>query len=191
MIEHNCHWIEGVNEPNKCMVCNKIIYTRKEAESFGWVKVKKVTTKKSEIGRKARASGKLFELKVRHEMEDRGLIVCKWSNQIDFEKNKIIPAKSKFNPFTKVSTQGSGFPDFVVYSKPYDYNDDVMIIGVESKKSKYLDKTEKSMCDWLIKNSIFHKIFIAYKGKDGIIYKDYFNENEFDEITEGMRYERK
>jgi hypothetical protein len=41
------------------------------------------------------------------------------------------------------------------------------VIGVESKKAKYLDAKEKKMAIWLLDNKIFSKIYIAYPIKDG------------------------
>jgi len=145
---------------------------------------------KKEQGRLGRARGKAFELKVRHEMESKDLVVCKWTNQIDFEKNKVIPAKVKFNPFTKSSSQGNGFPDFVVYTKRRNCDTKVIVVGVESKMNKYLSPDEKKMCDWLLANNIFVKILIAYKKDKEIFYYDYFtNNDDFTEIGEAIDYE--
>ena len=71
--------------------------------------------KKSEIkkGRTSRARGARFELKVRRDLEDKGRIVDKWNNNVDLETKKLIIAKKKFNPFSKVMTIGTGFPDFI------------------------------------------------------------------------------
>lgn len=125
---------------------------------------KKLT--KSEIGKKSRKSGMLFELRVRHDLEDQGYIITKWQNQIDFEKQKIIPAPSKFNFFTKSIIHGSGFPDYLAISREPD---GVKVIGVESKSSKYLDKEEKKKCEWYLEHKIFDMILIAYKDKKGHI----------------------
>ena len=73
------------------------------------------------MGKSSRAAGKAFELKVRKDLEKKGWIVCKWSNNIsdviqtdigEYER-KLIPAKHTFNPFTKAMTVGHGFPDFI------------------------------------------------------------------------------
>ena len=45
---------------------------------------KKVNSAKSEQGRKNRSQGKLFEKKVREDLEKTGWIVSKWSNNIEF-----------------------------------------------------------------------------------------------------------
>jgi len=49
-------------------------------------------TDKVKQGKRNRASGRAFELKVRHWLESKGWIVAKWSNNliIDEEKEKII-----------------------------------------------------------------------------------------------------
>lgn len=39
-------------------------------------------------GKKARASGARFELKVRKDLESKGWIVSKWMNQVEFEKDE-------------------------------------------------------------------------------------------------------
>lgn len=115
---------------------------------------------KKEGGRLGRARGKKFELKVRHYLESRGYIVCKWGNIVDLENKKLIQAKTKYNPFTKSSSQGNGFPDFIAYKKNKDSFD---IVGVESKLRKYLSPMEKKMCEWLIENNIFTALIVAYQ----------------------------
>lgn len=141
-------------------------------------------------GKKSRAAGKAFELRVRHHLEGQGWIVDKWSNQVEFFfedesipnvkiiEGRLIPAKHKFNYFTKAMTVGHGFPDFVAYreikmeripgliscSRHYE------VIGVESKMDGKLDKEERKKCDWLLEKNIFSKILIASKGeKRGVI----------------------
>lgn len=120
---------------------------------------------KSALGKKGRASGKRFEIRVRKDLEDKGFIICKWTNTVDFEKNKLVSAKSKYNPFLKrVMSEGSGWPDFLAYTSDGD------IIGVESKKAKYLDAKEKKIAQWLLDNKIFPAIYVAYPEKRKISY---------------------
>jgi hypothetical protein len=52
-----------------------------------------------------------------------------------------------------------------------------IVIGIESKKGKYLDATEKKMVQWYKENKIFSDIYVAYpnktskqKNKKGIVY---------------------
>lgn len=140
----------------------------------------KMLKKKSEIkkGRLARASGQRFELKVREEMEKMGWIVGKWMNTVEYEKEggigKITPAKRKYNPFSRVMAIGTGFPDFICFKKINEKNYDV--IGIEVKKSGYLDQKEKGMCFWLLENKIFSRILIAKQSqkKGEIEYIDFF-----------------
>ena len=62
-------------------------------------------------GKKNRASGQRFELKVRKDLESKGWIVSKWMNNVSevFEQDigeyvrELIPAKHKF--------RGMGIPD--------------------------------------------------------------------------------
>jgi hypothetical protein len=123
---------------------------------------------KREIGKKNRASGKRFEDKTRVFLEEKGLIVGRWTNNLVMEngKFKIIPSKPlmKFNPFTKtmqIMNTNTGFPDYFAFLP----GKETELIGYESKKGKYLDKEEKEKCKWYLKNFIFSKIFIVYPGK--------------------------
>lgn len=135
------------------------------------------TTDKKERGKKARQSGGIFERRVRTLLEDTGYFVSKWQNQVDFEKDKIIPAPHKFNFFTKSITPGQGFPDFIAYKQADNYNV-WEIIGVESKSAKYLDKDEKAKCKWYLEHKVFDKIIIAYKDKKGHIAYYEFEEGD-------------
>ena len=120
-------------------------------------------------GKSNRRKGSAFELDVRHELESLGWILCKWQNQVNLKENKLEPAKHKFNPFKKVMTLSSGFPDFVAFkraccnecSEPCGYT----VIGVEAKSNGCLDKEEKEKIKWLLDNHIFKYILIASKIK--------------------------
>ena len=128
-----------------------------------------ISKKKSEItkGKKARAAGGRFELKVRQDLEKLGWVISKWMNTVDFEKEgnigKMVPAKRKYNPFKKMLIVGTGFPDFIAFRKSDEGNYEV--IGVEVKIGGYLDKVEIGMCYWLLANKIFSRIMIAKKSK--------------------------
>ena len=98
-------------------------------------------------------------------MEDSGWIVDKWSNNVNLEKNQLVPAKHKFRGIGIPMALGTGFPDFITFKKTKDSYEGV--IGVECKTGKYLDKTEKEKCRWLLDNNVFSKILIAYKTKEG------------------------
>jgi len=130
-----------------------------------------VLKKKSEIkkGKKSRASGANFELKVRRDLESKGWIVDKWTNNVNLEKQEIEPAKRKFNPFSKVMTIGTGFPDFICFQKMGDY---YKIIGVEVKKNGILDKEEKEKCKWYLDKGIFSEIWIV-RDSGEIAYEDF------------------
>ena len=131
-------------------------------------------------GKRNRKKGGDFERLVRADLEAQGMTVSKWSNNIEcvaeddinnpgkkkYICSKLIPAKHKFNPFNKVMTMGTGFPDFIAYKKT---NNQWTILGVEAKSNGYLDQEEKSKCRWLLKNNIFDNIWIANKNKDGKI----------------------
>ena len=86
----------------------------------------------SNQGRKNRASGARFELKVRGELEKQGWIIDKWTNNVDLEEKKLIKAKRKYNPFLKALSIGTGFPDIVAFKlirKNYE------VIGEEVKRN--------------------------------------------------------
>lgn len=121
----------------------------------------------SSQGKKNRAAGSRFELKVRARMVELGWSVSKWMNTVDFEKEgnigKMVAAKRKYNPFKKVLGIGVGFPDFICFKKTD--TDHYEVIGLEVKGNGYLDQKEKSMAYWLIEHKVFNRILIAKKGK--------------------------
>jgi len=121
---------------------------------------------KVSMGKKSRAVGKRFEIRVRQDLESKGWIIDRWINNVLFEGNgRLAPAKPKYNPFTKQLMMAiGGFPDFIAYSKAGDVDDRRIVIGVESKIAGTLDAIEKEKCKWLLDNQIFSKIFIASKG---------------------------
>lgn len=146
-------------------------------------------SEKSEQGKKSRAKGQRFESKVRQNLEDMGWIVTKWMNTINYDKSdkigKLVPAKRKYNPFLKVLSLGTGFPDFVCFRridkkveedtidgivipdcKKDEEKKDYEVIGLEVKGNGYLDQTEKGMCIWLLENKIFSRILIAKNSKE-------------------------
>lgn len=124
---------------------------------------------KSLMGKRSRAAGRRFEAKVRADLERMGWIVDKWTNTVDYDREgkigKVVPAKRKYNPFRKAMIIGSGFPDFICFRSSEEGKSEV--IGVEVKSNGYLDRIEKGMCFWLVKNNVFSKILIARKKKEG------------------------
>lgn len=151
---------------------NKILEVVKKATSDEYEttwdeKGRPVSKKKTNIqrGKKARASGAKFELKVREELKKTNWILDKWTNNVDLEKQEVVPAKRKFNPYAKVMTIGTGFPDFVgvkhVGKGAYD------VIGIEVKVKGYLSQEEKIKCKFYLQNKIFSKVFIATAVKEG------------------------
>ncbi|MHA1876700.1 MAG: hypothetical protein ACTSUC_09690 [Promethearchaeota archaeon] len=116
-------------------------------------------------GKKNREAGARFERKVRKDLELKGWIVDRWTNNV--KDNKVIPAKSRFNMRT------TGFPDFILFSPSNSVRPKIM--GVECKSNGYLNKVEKEKCKWLLENNIFSKIIIASKDKSKINYVHYTN----------------
>ncbi len=120
------------------------------------------TKKKRAQGKRNRAAGARFELKVRTALENDRWIVDRWTNNVDLETGKLVKAKRKFNPFLKILGIGTGFPDLISFRKK---GKDYEIIGVEVKANGWLDKGEKEKCRFLLDKKIFSKILIAKKGE--------------------------
>lgn len=125
-------------------------------------------------GKKSRASGAAFELRVRKDLEDKGWTVDKWGNNV--EDNKLVKAKTKWAGPNRPMMMGAGFPDYIAFRElknettPFvegESYDKIMyeIIGVESKINGKLDREEKEKAHWYLKNKIFSKILIASKEK--------------------------
>jgi len=143
--------------------------------------MKEKTEKNIKRGRKSRASGAAFEKRVRNDLLDKGWIVDKWSNNVEFNiehqrkqhllnvVGKLIQAKNKWAGPNRPMMMSAGFPDFIAFKFYKGYNDikTYEIIGVECKTRKYLDKEEKEKCSWYLKNHIFSRILIAFKTKEG------------------------
>ncbi len=110
----------------------------------------------------SRAQGARFELKVRKDLEEKGKIVDKWTNNVDLEKGKLIIAR-KYNPFKKMFVLGAGFPDFVAFQPVHD--ELYRVMGVEVKMNGILSKEEKEKCEWYLQKRIFPNILLAKKGK--------------------------
>ncbi len=153
---------------------------------------------KSAQGKKNRLSGAAFERRVRADLESKGWIVDKWTNNVEFipqncdedgccvlhyPTGKIHPAKS----FRGI-TRSNGFPDFIAFrcgdhKKNVFWTDksdgkeyaDYEVIAVEVKTNGILSKIEKEKCTWYLDNNIFSKILIASKGsqRGEIVYTNY------------------
>jgi hypothetical protein len=115
---------------------------------------------KVKMGAKSRAGGSQFEARVRRDLEEKGWIVDKWSNNIS--EGKLIPCRRKFNPFNKVMTIGTGFPDFVCFEKRGDL---YKVIGVEVKMNGNLSRVEKEKCKFYLNEGVFSEILVASKKK--------------------------
>ncbi len=159
--------MKKVPKENKEKIMEMIKKAGSEKYETSWNKAGVFSTskKKSKVksGRKIRAQAGRFELKVRKDLEEKGRVVDKWNNNVDLTEGKLIIAKKKFNPFSKVMTIGTGFPDFISFKQIHEgvYS----IIGVEVKMNGVLSKIEKEKCAWYLKNKIFSQIWIAKKGK--------------------------
>ena len=137
--------------------------------------------KKSNIdrGSVSKSAGGSFELKARKDLEDKGWIVDKWSNNVDMEKGKVVSCKRVFKRFgvgKGVMTIGTGFPDFVCFERRGDL---FKVIGVEVKMNGNLSREEKLKCSWLLKEGIFSEILVASKVKEKnrvrVVYVDFLD----------------
>lgn len=133
-----------------------------EIDEKGYVVLKRKD--KIKKGKVSRGAGARFELKVRKDLEEKGWVVDKWSNNFNLESGEVVTAKRKFNPFSKVMTIGTGFPDFVAFQLVGDYYN---VVGVEVKVNGVLSKVEKEKCVEMINRKIFNDIWIAKKKKEG------------------------
>jgi len=119
---------------------------------------------KPKQGKKNRASGARFELKVRAALEKEGWILDKWTNNVDLKQDKLVKAKRKYNPFLKILSIGTGFPDFLGF-KLVKEEKNYEVIGIEVKANGWLDRSEKERCWWYLEKKIFSKILIAKRGE--------------------------
>jgi len=140
----------------------------------------------SKLGKKNRAAGARFELKVRNHLESFGWITDKWTKNVDLVERKLVPAKRKFNPYSKILSIGTGFPDFIAFKQILGRKEDnfhaYKLIGVEAKSNGFLDKAEKEKCKFLLENNIFKHILVAKKGdkRGKVDYIDFATKKPFD-----------
>lgn len=147
-------------------------------------------------GKLNRSAGKRFELFVRKDLEESGWIVDRWNNKVELGlsakeskemyndesikvPSRLVPAKSKWNNFTKSMMMGSGgMPDFIAFRRieriihvrvGVEHSSVITneIIGIECKTNGILDKEEKEQIKYYLDNNIFSKVLIAVKKKEG------------------------
>jgi len=136
------------------------------------------------LGKANRAAGKRFEIKTREDLEEKGWIVFRNSNNVEFVKvesingdNIAIPfgqtmakfkqSKSSWNPyFNRAMMTQSGFPDFIAIKPKAKTSNEIVfeVIFVECKINGYLSKEEKAKVTW-IKNNLFIPVSVAKRGK--------------------------
>lgn len=128
-------------------------------------------------GKNNRAKGKRFELKVRADLERKGWIVFRNSNDVTKPIETDIGEYERFfkqttghwNPFTRtIMMNSSGFPDFIgIVIGPNGSN---QIEFFECKVNGKLDKIEKEKIEW-IKNNLKIQVNIASKNGKEIKYE--------------------
>jgi len=125
---------------------------------------------KKKQGKRNRAKGGAFELRVRKDLEKQGYIALKNPLKYNITEQKLEHCKPKFNPITKSLMMNSGgFPDLIRWRPSFE----VYLEGVEVKTNGYLNPEEREMCRMLLKNYTLSKIYIASKDKRKIIYEDF------------------
>ena len=159
--------MEKVNKKSKEVFMKKIEKANSSEYETDWIEGKPISKKKTEIkkGKLSKARGARFELKVRHDLEEKGRVLDKWNNNVDLENDKLIIAKKKFNPYLRAMTLGTGFPDFVAITHVRD--ELYSVIGIECKTNGTLSKVEKEKCKWYLEKKIFSQIWIAKVKKVG------------------------
>jgi hypothetical protein len=169
--------MKRINKETKKRVMEIVNKVNDDKHEVSWENGDYKFKKKKNIkqGKKSRAQGANFELRVRKDLEEKGRIVDKWTNNFDLEEGKVVAAKRKFNPFSKVMTIGTGFPDFISIQKIH--NSAFSVIGVEVKMNGKLSKEEKQKCIEYLKKGVFSEIWIAKKEKEGrrvkVVYEDF------------------
>lgn len=141
--------------------------------------------KKVAMGKKYKSAGNTFEVRVRNDLIEKGWVVDKWRNNVEFAtkkeefeesqissiKARIIYAKNRFLGPGKPVMLGAGFPDLLAFRRQhlgggkYDFCYDV--IGVEVKTKGKLSKLEKQKCKFMLTQKIFNRILVASKTKVG------------------------
>ena len=116
---------------------------------------------RKKVGKQKRAEGKDFEKRVHKELLHDEWTVCRWNNTVDLDNNKLKEVRPKFIN-GRIMMMTGGFPDYACWS----LDGECWPVGVECKLAGELDHNEKVMCEWLLKNNIFHKIYIASKHKE-------------------------
>lgn len=179
--------LKGTRKENKKKIMEMIEKGGSEEYETSWENGIPKSKKKSNIkkGANSRAKGARFELQVRKDLESEGRVIDKWNNNVELtpkgvppstekkdlsDGGKLIIAKRKYNPFSKVMTIGTGFPDFI--SIKHVDGEMYSVIGVEVKMNGILSKIEKQKCAWYLKNKIFSQIWIARKGATPQAYPD-------------------
>ena len=112
---------------------------------------------KKAMGKKSRAQGKAFELRVRKDLEGIGFIVDRWTNNI--KDGVCVAAKAKWAGPGRPMMMGAGFPDFIAYGNG-------KILFVECKMGKYLDREEKAKAQWYLDHNYCTKFLVAFKTKE-------------------------
>ena len=157
------------------------------------------TEERRKIGKRNKINGARFERKVRKDLEAKGWIVDRWTNNIEltintksptfaFEKDKEgvkvsmteyerMEGKCSFAKTNRFNMRTTGFPDFIAI-KPIGANPELYFIKfIECKTNGKLDKIEKEKARWYLDNNYCSKFLIAYKemidGKVVVKYKEF------------------
>ena len=138
----------------------------------GWGNQAIIFMDKKSVGKRSKAQGKAFELKVYNDLKTNYSAVTHFHSKFDLGKMELVQAKPKWINGRLIMLQG-GFPDFVAW----DIQNNRYPIGIECKMDGELTENEKIMCHWLVLNNIFYDIYIAsktkVKNKIVVVYESY------------------
>lgn len=127
---------------------------------------------KKEQGKKSRAAGKAFELRVRSYLEQTGWTVDRWTNQVEFEE---VPKEIKGRYSTQDIIEGKNYPQGTIRDK----------YGTPLKKGKLVPAKPKFIFNPVIKRRI--PIGLQSGFPDFIAFKEMITEaqNDHHEIILG------
>ena len=138
------------------------------------------TEERRKIGKRNKINGAIFERNVRKDLEAKGWIVDRWTNNLELPiitDEIIVEGMCSFAKTNRFNMRTTGFPDFIAM-KPIGANPELYFIKfIECKTNGKLDKIEKEKARWYLDNNYCSKFLIAYKemidGKVVVNYKEF------------------
>lgn len=133
------------------------------------------TEERKKIGKKNRINGANFERKVRSELEKKGWIVARWTNQL--EEGKIIPAKVNF----RFGNRNNGFPDYIAFKINLQTSQTISfrIVLIECKLNAVINKEELAKIN-LLQDRYLLEVRVAFKEGKKTMYKQRLGQDWFE-----------